>query len=130
MLQDKDYDIINNDDEYKYLVKMPMDSVSEENVAKLLKEHGDKEAELERIKMTTIQQMWLTDLQLLEKAYQDYLKERNAIDDSSNTTNKKKISSSKVLVKSNKKKMTLLVEEDSEVVNKTIKNKIVFEEDE
>jgi DNA topoisomerase-2 len=127
MLQDKDYDIINNDDEYKYLVKMPMDSVSEENVAKLLKEHGDKEAELERIKMTTIQQMWLTDLQLLEKAYQDYLKERNAIDDSSNTTNKKKISSSKVVVKSNKKKMTLLVEEDSEVVNK---GKIVFEEDE
>jgi DNA topoisomerase-2 len=77
MLEDKGYDIINNDNEYKYLVKMPMDSVSEENVAKLLKDHGDKEAELVRIKNTTIQQMWLNDLELLEKAYQEYIKERN-----------------------------------------------------
>jgi hypothetical protein len=32
---------------------MPMDSVSEENVAKLLKEHDDKMSELEIIKTTT-----------------------------------------------------------------------------
>ena len=32
MLLLKDYDTIDDDEEYKYLVKMPMDSVSEENV--------------------------------------------------------------------------------------------------
>ena len=37
MLDDKKYDIIDDDKDYKYLVKMPMDSVSEENIEKLLK---------------------------------------------------------------------------------------------
>ena len=47
MLQDKDYDTIDNDGEFKYLVRMPMDSVSEENVDKLLKEHNAKQDELD-----------------------------------------------------------------------------------
>jgi len=38
ILQDKGYQTIDEDGEYKYLVKMPMDSVSEENVSKLFKE--------------------------------------------------------------------------------------------
>ena len=61
LLQSKKYDIMDEDDEYKYLVRMPMDSVSEENVDKLVAEHRTKSAELERIKNTTIQQMWLTE---------------------------------------------------------------------
>ena len=35
MLTEKQYAIIDEDEDYKYLVKMPMDSVSEENVEKL-----------------------------------------------------------------------------------------------
>ena len=35
MLEAKGYDKLDNDEEYKYLVKMPMDSVTEENVDKL-----------------------------------------------------------------------------------------------
>jgi len=76
MLQDKDYDTIDNDDEFKYLVRMPMDSVSEENVDKLLNEHNAKQDELDRIKATTIQQMWISELDILEHEYKEYQKER------------------------------------------------------
>ena len=53
-----------------------MDSVSEENVDKLLKEHHLKQDELNRIKETTIQQMWLSELDILENEYREYQKER------------------------------------------------------
>ncbi|NDH06281.1 hypothetical protein EBX93_10210, partial [bacterium] len=53
LLEEKGYDKIEGDDEYKYLVKMPMDSVTEENVDRLLKERGNKQAELELVKTTT-----------------------------------------------------------------------------
>jgi DNA topoisomerase II len=76
MLQTKGYSVIENDNEYKYLVRMPMDSVSEENVNKLNKEHKDKSDELERIKETTIQQMWLSELHELGKEYVHYREER------------------------------------------------------
>jgi hypothetical protein len=55
---------------------MPMDSVSEENVEKLLTENKEKQDELERIKSTTIEQMWLSELEILDNEYQTYQKER------------------------------------------------------
>ena len=43
MLKDKNYDMIDEDEDYKYLVKMPMDSVTEENVNRLMNgEDGKK----------------------------------------------------------------------------------------
>ena len=76
MLVDKEYDTVDDDEEFLYLVRMPMDSVSEENVEKLMKEHHEKLDELERIKATTIEQMWLSELEILENEYQEYQKER------------------------------------------------------
>ena len=76
ILQDKEYDTIDDDEEFKYLVRMPMDSVSEENVDKLLNDHHSKQDELDRIKATTIQQMWLSELEIFENEYQEYQKER------------------------------------------------------
>jgi DNA topoisomerase II len=78
MLVSKGYDKIEGDDEYKYLVKMPMDSVCEENVTKMMKELGDKNAELQQVKETTIQQMWMHELEMLEEEYVQYLKERES----------------------------------------------------
>jgi DNA topoisomerase-2 len=75
MLEEKGYDKIDNDEEYNYLVKMPMDSVTEENVERLLKEKGCKETELETIKKTTINKMWLSELEVLKNNYVEY-KER------------------------------------------------------
>ncbi len=92
MLIEKGYDVIDNDNEFKYLVRMPMDSVSEENVAKILKEHGDKQVELDTIKNTTIQQMWITDLNKLQEVYNEYVEERlRATDGSSEKKVTKKI---------------------------------------
>jgi DNA topoisomerase-2 len=78
MLVCKNYEEIDGDNEFKYLVKMPMDSVSEENVNKVMNELGEKTEELERIKETTIEQMWLYELEMLETEYIEYLKERSA----------------------------------------------------
>ena len=80
MLKDKKYATVNQDEEYKYLVKLPMDSVTEENVARLNKEHADKVAELEYVKITTTQQMWLKELDVLEKEYQKYRQARENAD--------------------------------------------------
>ncbi len=50
------------DGNYNYLVKLPMDSVCMANVAKLMNEYENKNAELETIKTCSIQQMWLKKL--------------------------------------------------------------------
>jgi len=69
MLNEKKYSVMNDDDEFKYLTKLPLDSVTEENVARLNKEHSDKVTELDYVKTTTTSQMWLKELEILEKEY-------------------------------------------------------------
>jgi DNA topoisomerase-2 len=76
MLQEKGYSIIDDDDEYKYLVKLPMDSVTEENVDKIFKEHGNKEAELELTKKKAPAQLWSEELAVLKEEYGKFLEER------------------------------------------------------
>ena len=71
MLAEKGYAKI-EDDEYKYLIKMPMDSVTEENVDKLLKDKSSKETELNVIKNTTVHKMWKTELDVLKEQYIEY----------------------------------------------------------
>lgn len=69
MLQSKGYDHMEGDEQYKYLLKLPMDSVSEENVQKLLKEKGQKEAQHAALQGTGIEQLWLADLAELRAEY-------------------------------------------------------------
>jgi DNA topoisomerase-2 len=101
MLQEKGYDVIEEDNEYKYLIKMPMDSVSEENVEKLNREHKDKSDELQRIKETSEQQMWLSELEHLEQEYSKYRSERIG------SSSEKKKSVSKIVAKSGAVKKTV-----------------------
>ena len=93
LLSSKGYNIIDEDGDFKYLVRMPMDSVSEENVAKLLQDHDTKQEALDKIKATTIEQMWLQELEVLEQEYRLYKEERTQaqIGDSKQTNKKKKI---------------------------------------
>jgi DNA topoisomerase-2 len=112
MLENKNYDKIDDDNEYKYLLKMPMDSVSQENFDKLTKEHNDKSQELEMVKNTTIQQMWLSELEALEVEYNEYLRER-ALAISGESTDKKKPSVKtgvKKVVKKGKKDLEIELE--------------------
>ena len=72
LLKSRNYDVIDEDNEYKYLRSMTIDSVEEENVAKLMKEKEKKQKELDIIKKKTIQQMWSQELKTLEKEYEKY----------------------------------------------------------
>ena len=71
------FDMIDGD--YKYLIKMPMDSVTEENVKQLTKEHQDTTKELDVLISTTLEQMWLHELDALDKQYDVYKSKRESI---------------------------------------------------
>jgi len=60
------------DDSYAYLVKMPMDSVTDENVLKIMKEKDDLEMEVGILIGTSLEQIWLSELLELEKKYEIY----------------------------------------------------------
>ena len=72
LLQDKQYVMIDGD--YKYLIKMPMDSVTEENVEQIMKEKADTEHALDVLKKTTVEKMWLKELDHLSNEYAKYKK--------------------------------------------------------
>ena len=81
MLQSKGYVTINDDVEYKYLTKLPMDSVTEENVEKIMQDKMKKEGELVQVQSKTISQMWLGELGGLEEQYAIYKQERGRLMD-------------------------------------------------
>jgi len=65
-----------NEGGYNYLVKMPMDSVTVENVDRLRKERDETQKELEILIATSLEEMWMRELDVLEKEYVGYKKER------------------------------------------------------
>ena len=67
------------DGDFKYLIKMPMDSVTQENVDKMMKEKGDAEKELEVLQKTKLETMWLSELTILKKEYEKYKEHRAQI---------------------------------------------------
>jgi DNA topoisomerase-2 len=79
LLTSRGYAKIDGDERYKYLIDMPMSSLIEENIEKLNKKARDAAAELERVKNTTEQEMWLGELDALDaeltKFYQSRLLE-------------------------------------------------------
>jgi DNA topoisomerase-2 len=107
MMQNKGYDIIDNDPDYKYLVKMSMDSVTEELVNELHKQHSNKIVELNTIKNITANQFWLDELNKLIIEYNNYkldlCKQTNKISVNESSTKKK-------IVKKNVKKQSLVIE--------------------
>ena len=76
ILSKSGYDMVDDDADFKYLVRLPMDSVTEENVERIMKEKETKMSELERLKATTEQRMWLQEIGTLRDAYQMYKKTR------------------------------------------------------
>ncbi len=66
------YEHIEGDTEFKYLLKMPMDSVTDENVRNLLSERDSKRAQHQGLADTTIQALWTRDLDELETEYKKW----------------------------------------------------------
>jgi hypothetical protein len=96
MLNGKGYMVFDDDIEYKYLTKMTMDSVTEENVAKQFNEHKIKSSELEITKNTTSNQMWLNELSILEEEYKSYKLDRERTTAGITSSKKKVIIKKKV----------------------------------
>lgn len=111
ILKDKKYDIIDEDEEFKYLVRMPMDSVTEENVKKILNERDSKQAELDNLKGTAITQLWMNELDILKKEYEISMQQLS----SEIEKNSIKKGKAKIIVKDKKKvisKKKLIINND------------------
>ena len=67
LLCKNEFDIINEDTEYKYLVKLPMDSVTKEKAESLILDRDNKLKELKFVQETSIQNMWKSELTNLLK---------------------------------------------------------------
>ena len=87
LLKSMNFDKINDDETFKYLRTMPIDSVEEENFSKLMKERDEKQTELDIIKSKPIESMWLAELTILKTNYKRYKRERN--DRQSGTSSRK-----------------------------------------
>jgi hypothetical protein len=84
LMNTRKFDMI--DGEFKYLIKMPMDSVTEENVAHIMRERDDAQKELEILIATTLEQMWMKELLHLENEYAAYKKKRESIQSGEKST--------------------------------------------
>ena len=67
------FEHIDGDTEYKYLLKMPMDSVTDENVKHLLSERDTKHAQHQQLTETSIETLWTRDLDELEQEYKKWI---------------------------------------------------------
>ena len=85
-----------------------MDSVSQENVEKIMNDYEKKKKELEIVQSTTIQQMWLNELSELKEAYSQYreLRERLMVTEQETETLKQNVTNG-MKVKKVKKKVVL-----------------------
>ena len=64
MLKGRKYDM---NEDYKYLIQMPMDSVTEENIIHLNEIENKKSIELQEVKDSTPHSMWNKELEMLKK---------------------------------------------------------------
>ena len=78
------------DGDYKYLIKMPMDSVTQENVANIMKEKENTEMELAALKATPLEKLWTNELDVLDAEYDKYKKHREQIQAGSGVSEKPK----------------------------------------
>jgi len=90
-----------------------MDSVTDENVEKIFKEHGAKEVELETIKSTTINQMWSSELDSLREEYIIYKEERQRLMSGTETKKKKVVSKGTTIIKKSVKSKQIIIEDDA-----------------
>lgn len=80
MLSDMGFDVVDDDESYAYLVKMPMNSVTHENVERLNTERNAKLTELNELQKTTETQLWTRELAQLSSEYEHYTIERVKLD--------------------------------------------------
>ena len=99
LLKEQKYDVINNDNDFKYLVRLPMDSVSEENVQKIIKEKETQLDHLNKLQLTSEYTIWLNELANLRKEYLVYRSNKadaiNSMNETPKPTKNKPVKTSK-----------------------------------
>lgn len=63
----QEHGFLKQDDHYEYLLSMQLWSLTKERYEQLANQHAKKTAELEELKLATIESLWLKDLNALEK---------------------------------------------------------------
>jgi DNA topoisomerase-2 len=94
LLEGKNFDKDSDTASFNYLIKMPMDCVSDENIEKLTKEHNEKQNELDKITNSKIQDLWLGELANLKTIYNEFLLEDIVPDIKKSTVKKSAIKKS------------------------------------
>ena len=74
LLEGLQFDKIEGD--YKYLIKMPMDSVTEENVANIMKETEATAKSIDDLEKTAIETIWMQELDQFDREYESYRTKR------------------------------------------------------
>jgi DNA topoisomerase-2 len=77
LMTSRKYDTFDGD--FKYLIKMPMDSVTEENVASIMADKANSQKDLDVLLATSLAQMWINELDVLEREYDSYRMKRQQI---------------------------------------------------
>ena len=73
LLETREYDQLDTDaTPYKYLISMPMSSLTSENIEHMIHNLEKIISELEMLTGTTVETMWLGELRDFEKAYKVY----------------------------------------------------------
>jgi len=80
----------NLENPYNYLIKMPIDSVSEESVEKLLKDKDTKITELKLLEKKTIEEVWLDELLELKNEYLKFIN-NHKVDNNDKVDNNHKV---------------------------------------
>jgi DNA topoisomerase-2 len=102
MLELNKYEII--EDNYNYLTDMKMSSVCDENINNLNNKYLEKEIELINLINTTIENMWLNELQILEVEYEKHIQERKEENEEQEQKKEQKQGKNQNKVGANKKK--------------------------
>jgi hypothetical protein len=79
------------DGDFKYLIKMPMDSVTEENVRNIMEDRDNSQKDLDVLLATSLAQMWINELDILEREYDAYKVKRQQIQSGAAATTKVKV---------------------------------------
>ena len=77
VLQKKGYDVL--DHKYEYLTKMPLNSMNQSKVQKLIKEKQVAAEELDVLEKTSLTTIWLKELDAFENEYGSYKKLRESL---------------------------------------------------
>jgi DNA topoisomerase-2 len=77
----------NNKESYDYLLSMELYNLTFEKIEELKKQENEKQTEYNNLNKTTIENMWLNELNILEKKYNEFIKKDLMVE---NKNNKKK----------------------------------------